>query len=71
LQSLTLVHTLRLKTAKQPIDKKDTAWLAHIEINASTAIKNTHPTLQAHAQIKMNMLEQERIAVEMLLAVGE
>jgi transcriptional regulator with XRE-family HTH domain len=71
LQALTLVHALHLKVAKQPIHKKDMAWLAHIEINASTTIKITHPTLQAHTQIKMNMLEQERIAVEMLLAHGE
>ncbi len=71
LQALTLVHTLQQKAAKQPAHKKDTAWLAHIEKNASMVIKNTHPILQAHAQIKMNMLEMEVAAVGEVLAVGK
>jgi hypothetical protein len=71
LQALTLVQALQQKAAKQTIDKKDMAWLAHIEKNASMAIKNTHPILQAHAQIKMNMLEGEVRAVEELLSVGK
>jgi transcriptional regulator with XRE-family HTH domain len=70
LQALTLVHALQLKAAKQTTHKKDMAWLAHIEKNASIVVKNTHPILQAHAQIKMNMLEGEVAAVGELLGVG-
>jgi hypothetical protein len=65
------VHTLQQKAAKQTENKKDMAWLAYIEINAGMAIKDTHPILQAHAQIKMNMLEAEVAAVGELLAVGK
>ncbi len=71
LQALTLVHALQLKAAKQTTHKKDMAWFAYIEKNASMAIKKTHPILQAHAQIKMNMLEMEVAAVGEVLAVGK
>jgi transcriptional regulator with XRE-family HTH domain len=71
LQALTLVHTLQQKAAKQSTHKKDMAWLAHIEKNASMAVKNTHPILQAHAHIKMNMLEMEVAMVGEVLAVGK
>jgi transcriptional regulator with XRE-family HTH domain len=71
LQALTLVHTLQQKAAKQLKHKKDMAWLAHIEKNASMAVKKTHPILQAHAQIKMNMLEMEVAMVGEVLAVGK
>ncbi len=70
LQALTLVHAIQLKAAKETANKKDMAWLEHIEKNASMAIKNTHPILQAHAQIKMNMLQGEVRAVGELLGVG-
>jgi hypothetical protein len=71
LQALALVHTLQQKAAKQTENKKDMAWLQHIEKNASIVIKNTHPILQVHAQIKMNMLQMEITAVEEVLAVGK
>jgi transcriptional regulator with XRE-family HTH domain len=71
LQALALVHALQQKSSKQGTNKKDNAWLRHIEANASIALKNTHPILQAHAKIKMDMLQQEAAAVEeVMLTVG-
>jgi transcriptional regulator with XRE-family HTH domain len=64
LQALALVHTLQQKSCNQGANKKDNAWLQHIETTASIALKNTHPILQARAQIKMDMLLQEAAAVE-------
>jgi transcriptional regulator with XRE-family HTH domain len=71
LQALSLVHTLQQKNSKQGANKKDNAWLQHIATTAIIALKNTHPILQARAQIKMDMLQQEAAAVEEVLAMDK
>jgi transcriptional regulator with XRE-family HTH domain len=69
LQALALVHTLQQKSSKQAANNKDNAWLQHIETLAGIALKNTHPMLQACAQIKMDMLQQEAAAIEQVLTI--
>jgi hypothetical protein len=66
-QALALVHALQQKSSKMPVTKKDMAWLQLIQKKASITLKNTHPILQAQAQIKMDMLQQEAEALQTLL----
>jgi transcriptional regulator with XRE-family HTH domain len=65
-QTLALVNALQQKNSKVTGNKKDTAWLQLIEKKAAVILKNTHPLLQAHAQIKMDMLQQEANALQIL-----
>jgi hypothetical protein len=58
---------LQQKGSKMPDNKKDMAWLELIEKKAGITLKNTHPVLQAHAQIKMDILLQEAAALQTLL----
>jgi hypothetical protein len=66
-QTLALVNALQQKNSKVPVSKKDIAWLQLIEKKASVMLKNSHPILQAQEQIKMDMLQQEVAALQMLL----
>jgi transcriptional regulator with XRE-family HTH domain len=66
-QTLALANALKQKGSKMQDNKKDMAWLQLIEKKAEVTLKNTHPVLQAHAQIKMDMLQQETAALQILL----
>jgi DNA-binding transcriptional regulator YiaG len=66
-QTLLLAQALQHKNSKPEVNKKDMAWLQLIEKKAEIALKNTHPLLQAHAQIKIDMLLQEAAALQALL----
>jgi transcriptional regulator with XRE-family HTH domain len=66
-QTLALANTLKQKSGKMPVNKKDAIWLQLIEKKAAITLKNTHPVQQAHAQIKMDMLQQEAAALQTLL----
>jgi transcriptional regulator with XRE-family HTH domain len=66
-QTLALVHALQHTSSKLPANKKDTAWLEVIEKKAAVHLKNTHPILQANAQIKMELLQQESDLLQTLL----
>jgi hypothetical protein len=66
-QTLALVNSLQQKNSKVPVSKKDIAWLQLIEKKASVTLKNSHPVLQAHEQIKIDMLQREAAALQMLL----
>ncbi len=67
MQTLALVTALQQKNSKVMGNKKDTAWLQLLEKKASVTLKNTHPVLQEHAQIKMELLQQEAAALQTLL----
>jgi hypothetical protein len=66
-QTLALANALKQKDSKMPGNKKDIAWLQLIEKKAGITLKNTHPVVQAHAQIKMDMLQEEAAALQMLI----
>jgi hypothetical protein len=67
LQSLALVHALQQKSTRGAADKKDIAWLQLIGKKAGVALKNANPILQAHAQIKMDILHREAAALQTIL----
>jgi hypothetical protein len=56
-----------IKNSKPEVNKKDMTWLQLIEKKAEITLKNTNPLLQAHAQIKIDMLQQEAAALQTLL----
>jgi transcriptional regulator with XRE-family HTH domain len=66
-QTIALANMLQQKSSKMQGNKKDMAWLELIEKKASITLKNTHPVLQAYAQIKIDILLQEAAALQKLL----
>lgn len=66
-QTLALVTALRQKNSKAPATKKDIIWLQLIKKKADIALRNTHPVLQAQAQLKIKLLQQEATALQVLL----
>jgi transcriptional regulator with XRE-family HTH domain len=66
-QALALATALKQKGSKMQDNKKDMAWLQLMEKKAGISLKNTQPVLQAHAQIKMDILLQEAAALQILL----
>jgi transcriptional regulator with XRE-family HTH domain len=66
-QALALAQVLQQNNTKTIASKKDMAWLQLVEKKAFVDLKNTHPLLQAHTQIKLKLLQQEAAAVQKLL----